>query len=140
MLTHKDNIITLEFSALSFYNNFKNQYRYKLEGFNENWIQLGNNHSVTFTNLSPGEYNLQVIGSNNDDVWNEEGIALAILVSPPWWKTNLAYAVYLLAFFTFLYSIRRVEIKRREQKAQIRESALRIKATEAEKHLERAKQ
>ncbi len=56
LLTYKDNIITLDFAVLSFLNNSENQYRYKLEGFNENWIQLGNNHTITFTNLSPGDY------------------------------------------------------------------------------------
>jgi ligand-binding sensor domain-containing protein/serine phosphatase RsbU (regulator of sigma subunit) len=132
-LTYKDNIITLDFAALSYYNNLENQYRYLLEGFNENWIQLGNNHSVTFTNLSAGAYSLRVIGSNNDGLWNEEGASLQIHVSPPWWKTNIAYTIYFLIFFGGLYVVRRVEIKRREQKAQIRESALRIKATEAEK-------
>ena len=132
-LSHKDNIITLDFAALSYYNNFENQYRYKLEGFNENWIQLENNHSVTFTNLDAGEYNLRVTGSNNDGLWNEEGASLNILVSPPWWKTNIAYLVYFIGIFSFLYGVRRYEINRREQKAQIRESALLIKATEAEK-------
>nr|HMN49365.1 SpoIIE family protein phosphatase [Ignavibacteriaceae bacterium] len=99
----------------------------------ENWIQLGNNHTVTFTNLSAGDYNLRVIGSNNDGLWNDEGANLFIHVSPPWWKTNIAFGIYFIAFFGFLYGVRRVEINRREQKAQIRESALRIKATEAEK-------
>jgi ligand-binding sensor domain-containing protein/serine phosphatase RsbU (regulator of sigma subunit) len=133
LTTYKDNIITLDFAALSYYNNLENQYRYMLEGFNENWIQLGNEHSVTFTNLSAGKYNLRVIGSNNDGVWNEEGTSLMILVSPPWWKTNIAYGFYFIAIFSFLFGLRRYEINRREQKAQIRESALRIKATEAEK-------
>ena len=132
-LTHKDNIITLEFAALSYYNNSENQYRYILEGFNENWIQLGNNHSVTFTNLSAGEYNLKVMGSNNDALWNEEGTSLMIEVFPPWWKTKIAFGFYFIAVFGFLFGMRRYEINRREQKAQIRESALRIKATEAEK-------
>jgi ligand-binding sensor domain-containing protein/serine phosphatase RsbU (regulator of sigma subunit) len=133
ILTHKDNIITLEFSALSFHNNSKNQYRYKLEGFNENWIQLGNNHTVTFTNLSPGEYKLFVIGSNNDGLWNEAGASLFITVLPPWWRTNIAYGIYFVLVFGFLFGVRQYEINRREQKSQIRESALRIKATEAEK-------
>jgi serine phosphatase RsbU (regulator of sigma subunit) len=104
-----------------------------LEGFNDNWIQLGNNHTVTFTNLSPGEYRLQVAGSNNDGIWNEAGASLMIVVSPPWWKTNLAIGFYFIAVFSILFGLRRYEINRREQKAQIRESALRIKATEAEK-------
>ena len=132
-LTYKDNIVTLEFAALSYYNNFKNQYKYKLEGFNENWIQLGTNNKVTFTNLSQGDYVLKVIGSNNDGVWNDVGKSLMIHVSPPWWKTKIAYGIYFIVFFGFLYGLRRFEINRREQKAQIRESALRIKATEAEK-------
>ncbi|MGB5286908.1 MAG: two-component regulator propeller domain-containing protein, partial [Ignavibacteriaceae bacterium] len=132
-LTYKDNIVTLEFAALSYYNNNENQYRYKLEGFNENWIQLGNNHSVTFTNLSSGEYNLRVIGSNNDGVWNEEGRTLFIEVTPPWWRTNLAYAIYVITFLSLLYGMRRFEINRREQKTKLKENELRLKATEAEK-------
>ena len=132
-LTFKDNIVELEFSAFSYYNNSENQYRYKLEGFNENWIQLGNNYSVTFTNLSAGDYTLRVIGSNNDGVWNENGASLFVTVLPPWWRTNIAYAVYIIIFLSSLYGIRKFEINRREQKARLRENQLRLKATEAEK-------
>jgi ligand-binding sensor domain-containing protein/serine phosphatase RsbU (regulator of sigma subunit) len=132
-LSYKDNIITLDFAALNYYNTLENQYRYKLEGFNENWIQLGNSRSVTFTNLSASEYNLRVMGSNNDGIWNEEGTSLLILVSPPWWMTKMAFLIYFITFFSGLYGVRRFEINRREQKAQIRESALQLKATEAEK-------
>jgi ligand-binding sensor domain-containing protein/serine phosphatase RsbU (regulator of sigma subunit) len=133
LLTYKDNIVELEFSALSYYNNSENQYKYKLEGFNENWIQLGNNHTVTFTNLSPGDYNLIVTGSNNDGLWNDNGKSLYIQVTPPWWRTNIAYAVYLISFLSLLYGVRRFEINRREQKTKLRENELQLKATEAEK-------
>ena len=133
VLTYKDNIVTLQFAALSYYNNSENQYKYKLEGFNENWIQLGNNHSVTFTNLSPDDYVLRVIGSNNDGVWNEVGESLFIEVLPPWWRTNFAYAAYVILFLSSLYGLRRFEINRREQKTKLRENELRLKATEAEK-------
>jgi len=133
LVTYKDNIVTFQFAALSYYNSSDNQYRYKLEGFNENWIQLGNNHSVTFTNLSPGDYKLIVTGSNNDELWNDRGKYLFIEVTPPWWRTNIAYAIYIITFFSFLYGIRKVEINRREQKTKLRENELRLKATEAEK-------
>ena len=133
LLTYKDNIVTLQFAALSYYNNSQNRYRYKLEGFNDNWIQLGNNNTVTFTNLSSGEYNLRVIGSNNDGIWNEDGASLFIEVLPPWWRTNIAYAVYVISFLSLLYGVRRFEINRREQKTKLRENELRLKATEAEK-------
>jgi ligand-binding sensor domain-containing protein/serine phosphatase RsbU (regulator of sigma subunit) len=133
LLTYKDNIVTLQFAALSYYNNSENQYKYKLEGFNENWIQLGNNHTITFTNLSPDDYVLRVIGSNNDGLWNEKGASLFVEVLPPWWRTNFAYAAYIIIFLSSLYGLRRVEINRREQKAKMRENELRLKATEAEK-------
>ena len=135
VLTYKDNIVTIDFAALSFYNNFENQYRYMLEGFNENWIQLGSNHTITFTNLSPGDYKLRVIGSNNDGIWNEEGTTLFIQVQPPWWRTNLAYLIYGILLIGLLYSVRKFEIDRREQKSRVRESELRVKATEAEKRV-----
>ncbi|MCH7963346.1 MAG: SpoIIE family protein phosphatase [Bacteroidetes bacterium] len=133
LLTYKDNIVSLEFAALSYYNNLMNQYRYKLEGFNENWIQLGYNHTVTFTNLSPGDYNLRVIGSNSDGLWNEKGASLFIEVTPPWWRTNIAYTIYGIIFIGILLGIRKFENDRREQKAKMRETELRMKATEAEK-------
>jgi ligand-binding sensor domain-containing protein/serine phosphatase RsbU (regulator of sigma subunit) len=133
VLTYKDNIVTIQFSALSYYNNFVNQYRYMLEGFNDNWIQLGSNHNVTFTNLSPGDYTLKVAGSNNDGVWNYEGVSLFIDVLPPWWRTKYAYAAYSILFISLLYGLRKFELDRREQKAHIRETELRMKATEAEK-------
>ncbi len=104
-----------------------------LVGFNKNWIQLGTEHTITFTNLSPGKYNLKVIGSNNDGIWNNTGADLFIEVTPPWWRTKTAYGVYIVIFFGVLYGARKIELNRREQKAQIRENELRLKATVAEK-------
>jgi two-component system sensor histidine kinase ChiS len=132
-LTYKDNIATFEFAALNFHNTFRNQYAYRLEGFSDSWIQLGREHRATFTNLDPGEYILRVKGSNNDGVWNEQGTALTITVTPPWWRTTWAYAFYGLFLMSALYGVRRVEINRREQKTRVRESELRAKAAEAEK-------
>jgi len=74
-----------------------------------------------------------VRGTNNDGVWNEEGASLLLTVTPPWWKTRWAYTFYGLFAIGFLYSARRFELNRREQKAKVRESELRTKAVEAEK-------
>jgi ligand-binding sensor domain-containing protein/serine phosphatase RsbU (regulator of sigma subunit) len=132
-LSYKDNVVNFEFAALSFYNNFKNQYAYRLEGYNEGWIQLGTERRATFTNLDGGSYVLHVKGTNSDGIWNDEGTALAITVNPPWWKTRWAYGSYFSLFVVLMYFIRRVEINRREQKARIRESELTAKAALAEK-------
>jgi len=134
-LSYKDNVATFEFAALNFYNTFKNQYAYKLEGFSDNWIQLGTERRATFTDLDGGEYTLRVKGSNNDGVWNDTGAALRLVVTPPWWKTRWAYAGYGLMAFSLLYGLRRFELNRREQKARVRESELTAKAAVAEKRV-----
>ncbi|MBF8296121.1 MAG: signal transduction histidine kinase [Bacteroidetes bacterium] len=132
-LSYKDNVANFEFAALSFYNSSNNEYAYKLDGFSDNWIQLGTQRKATFTNLEGGEYLLRVKGSNNDGVWNDQGAVLRLIVNPPWWKTWWAYGGYAVMVFGLLYSLRRFELNRREQKARVRESELRAKAAEAEK-------
>lgn len=115
-LSYKDDIITFEFAALNFRNAAKNQYAYKLQGFNDDWIQLGTKREITFTNLDPGEYLLQVRGANNDGVWNEAGTSLEIVIAPPWWRTWWAYALYAALTLTILYSMRRYEMSRQQLK------------------------
>jgi signal transduction histidine kinase/ligand-binding sensor domain-containing protein/DNA-binding response OmpR family regulator len=111
-LSYKDNVLNFEFAALSFRNTFKNQYAYKLEGYSDNWIQLGTERKVNFTNLDPGTYTLRVKGSNNDGVWNEEAPlhGVKITITPPWWQTHWAYAFYVLLFMLSLYGWRRFEL------------------------------
>lgn len=133
ILSYKDNVANIEFAALSYYNNYRNQYSYRLEGYSDNWIRLGTERRATFTNLDGGEYTLRVRASNNDGVWNDDGASLMLTVTPPWWRTKAAYGFYAVAFFGILYGLRRFEINRREQKTQVRESELRAKAVEAEK-------
>ena len=132
-LSYKDNLAIFQFAALNYYNPGRNQYSYKLEGYSDNWIQLGSDHVATFTNLDGGDYTLRVRGSNNDGVWNDEGATLAMTVTPPWWKSTWAYVAYAILAIGFLYGVRQFEINQREQKARIRESELHAKAVEAEK-------
>ena len=127
-VSYKDNILSFEFAALSYRNTFKNKYAYKLEGFSDQWIQLGTERRVSFTNLDPGEYTLRVKGSNNDGVWNEEGTSLKITVTPPWWKTRWAYVFYVLLFTILLYGWRRYDLHRIHLKNQ-----LKLEKVEAEK-------
>ena len=86
-LSYKDNFFSFEFAALDYTNPEKNQYAYKLEGFNEDWIFCGNTRNATYTNLDPGAYIFRVKGSNNDGIWNEAGVSVKIIITPPFWKT-----------------------------------------------------
>jgi ligand-binding sensor domain-containing protein/DNA-binding CsgD family transcriptional regulator len=86
-LGYRDTIVSFAFAALSFADPRRNQYAYKIEGLNDDWIYIGNRHEVTVSNLRPGSYVFRVKGSNNHGVWNEQGAMLAIVMQPPWWQT-----------------------------------------------------
>lgn len=105
-LSYQESVISFEFSALNFTNPEDNQYAYKLEGFDDNWNYIGRRNSVTYTNLNGGEYTLKVIGANNDALWNKEGLAVKIIITPPFWLTTwfkvlstLLIGVSLITFF-----------------------------------------
>ena len=86
-LTYKESVFSFKFAALIFNNPQKNQYAYKMEGFDKDWTYSGTRRRVTYTNLDPGSYTFRVKGSNNDGIWNEEGTSIRINISPPYWKT-----------------------------------------------------
>jgi signal transduction histidine kinase/ligand-binding sensor domain-containing protein/DNA-binding response OmpR family regulator len=129
-LRHDQNVFSLEFAALSFFHPIKNQYKYKLEGFNKDWLTTdGTARRVTYTNLDPGDYVFRVIAANNDGVWNEEGVSLAITVLPPFWKTKIALGIYLFVILGALMLTRRLILQRERIKVKVqqeREEARRI--------------
>lgn len=86
-LTYRESVFSFGFAALSFNNPLRNQYAYKMEGFDKEWTYCGNRKRVTYTNLDPGQYVFRVKGSNNDGIWNEDGTSIRINISPPYWKT-----------------------------------------------------
>jgi len=129
-----ENVFSFEFSALNFMNPRKNQFAYKMEGFIDNWIYLGNKHDVTFTNLSPGKYVFRVKGSNNDGIWNEEGASIRVIITPPWWQTVWAYVSYALLFITSIFWVIGFEVNRNKRKAaaRLREEQERYRVETAE--------
>jgi two-component system sensor histidine kinase ChiS len=86
-LSYKEDVFSFEFAALDFVRPEKNQYAYKLEGFDKDWVYCGTRRSATYTNLNGGEYIFRVKGSNNDGFWNEEGTSIAVVITPPFWAT-----------------------------------------------------
>ena len=107
-LTHKDYFVVFTFSVLDFLDPEKNQFRYKLENFDPEWIENGTRNTATYTNLPPGEYVFRVQGANSAGVWNREGISLFVRVLPPPWLTWWAYCLYGVAALFFLWIFKRV--------------------------------
>ena len=86
-ISYKENVFSFEFAALNYTGPEKNQYAYKLEGFDNDWIYCGTRRYATYTNLDGGSYIFRVKGSNNDGIWNEEGASIAVIITPPFWAT-----------------------------------------------------
>ena len=87
-LAYTENFISFEFAALSYVNPKENQYAYRMEGLDKDWVYSGARRYAGYPHLEPGEYVFRVKGSNNDGVWNEEGASIAVIITPPWWKTT----------------------------------------------------
>ena len=103
-LSYRQNFISFEFAALSYANSHKNRYRYRLEGFAPGWNEVDSTQRlVTYTNLDHGNYVFRVQGSNSDGVWNEAGVSLPIVITPPWYKTNLFRASSVGLFLALLW-------------------------------------
>ncbi len=111
-LSYKQNIITFTFSALDYHAPDKNQYMYRLSGFDQDWVYSGDRRHATYTSLPPGNYRFTVLASNSDKAWNQEGATIEIKILPPPWKTWWAYTIYTALFIGFLWLSRHIGISR----------------------------
>ncbi len=116
VLSHKERVFAFEFAALHYSDPAKNQYAYKLEGFDKEWNYIGTRRYVSFNNIPAGEYIFRVKASNNEGVWNEKGTSVKIIITPPWWKTWWAYSLYILTLIGLFFSIRSYELNRQRLK------------------------
>ena len=86
-LEYDENFLSFDFAALNFINPAKNQYAYRMEGVDEDWVYSGSRRHADYPNMRPGNYVFRVKGSNNDGVWNEQGTSVSITIKPPFWAT-----------------------------------------------------
>ncbi|MEM9100868.1 MAG: two-component regulator propeller domain-containing protein [Pseudomonadota bacterium] len=124
-LSHTDQVISFRYAALDFTNSLRNQFRYRLNGFDDAWQYGGNNQFVTYTNLDPGNYIFEVQGSNSDSVWSYNTASVKLKVHPAPWFTpwaNLAYVtIFLLLIWFYVHRHQRELAKEREVATKLRE-------------------
>jgi hypothetical protein len=116
-LTYKDYVFSFEFSAIHLTAPNKNRYAYTLEGFDKDWVYT-QRRFATYTNLDPGRYTFKVKASNNDGIWNDTGLSINIIISPPFWKTLWFYALMSLliaGIIWTLYKFRVGQIRKEEK-------------------------
>ncbi|KXX67155.1 two-component regulator propeller domain-containing protein [Flammeovirga sp. SJP92] len=108
---HFQNNIEIGFNAMHFGNPEKNSYQYMMEGFDKKWMTT-DRRSVVYSNLPFGNYVFKVKSANSDGVWEEAGQEIKITVLTPWWRTKLAYLIYLLIIVAIVYKINRMVINK----------------------------
>ncbi len=118
ILKYKENVISFEFASLHYSYPLKNQHKYKLENFDEDWVDIGNSRRANYTNLDPGEYVFKVKVANSDGVWSDEEATINVVVESPFWKTLwFILVVYgliplLLAYGIIRYRINQVKAQK----------------------------
>jgi signal transduction histidine kinase/DNA-binding response OmpR family regulator len=124
ILSHKQAVFNLEFAALSFHTPGKNQYAYMLKGLDKEWNYVGNHRIATYNNLPAGTYTFKVKASNNNNIWNEEGTTMTIIIKPPVWLSKGFILLYVLLsisliFFIILYYTKHSKRKHEEELQQL---------------------
>lgn len=122
-LYHGDDMLTLAFASLSYISPEKNQYAYRLEGFDKDWHYSGAEHKATYTNIPAGTYTFKVKATNNDGVWSAQEGRLKIVVHPPFWWSLPAKIFYLLliGLLIYLYTQMRLRKEKRRHQRELRQ-------------------
>jgi signal transduction histidine kinase/ligand-binding sensor domain-containing protein len=123
-LSYQQNDRSFEFAALDYHAPGKNRYAYRMQGVDRDWVSAGTRRYVSYTNLQPGNYVFRVKGSNNDGVWNEEGVTLHITIRPPFWATGwfrglVAVLLVGAALGAYRLRVRSIEARSRELERQV---------------------
>lgn len=123
-LRYDQNVVTFEFAALNYSLPQSTEYACKLEGFDSDWINFGNDNSATYSKLQPGHYTFRVKAKSSSGRWSENGASIAVVIHPPLWKTWWAYGLYVILVVVVLYAAWRYFTHREILKQQLRIHAM----------------
>lgn len=104
-LPYECNSFSIRFVALSYENPMKNSYSYRLKGVDKDWVVNSDMNVASYTNLAPGKYEFEVLGSNCDQKWNKQPASLWIVITPPWWLSLWAYCLYAMGIAGWVYYV-----------------------------------
>jgi signal transduction histidine kinase/ligand-binding sensor domain-containing protein/DNA-binding response OmpR family regulator len=120
-LKFKENVFSIEFASLDFAHSTRDKYAYMLQGFNPDWLYTnGNQRQITYTNLDPGSYTFKVKVLNADGFWSDVK-SLQINIEPPFWRTPLAYIIYVLIAAGLFLLARRITLDRIQMRFEVQQ-------------------
>src|SRR6201987_5120579 len=129
-LSHSQDIFSIGFSALSFFNPATNRYRYRLDRLDQKWNEVGSDQRLAiYTTLPAGTYTFHVQGASRRGPWSEPGAQLRIKILPAWWNTWWFRAVCAVVFIALLWALYRSRVHQLEnQEKRLREAVETIPA------------
>ena len=138
-IPYSSSVIDFSFASLNYTSNQKKRYAYKLEGFDEGWIDAGTKNTATYTNLDPGKYVFTVKGLNNQGQWSSKMLSVTLIVTPPFWITwwfKLLVVVVIAGSCIGLYRRRISVIKKQKRvlKQQVQERTQQLVLSTEEEH------
>ncbi len=119
-LKYNENLLSFQFAALSFFRNKENQYAYKLEGLDADWIYCGDRRFTNYAHLAHGQYIFRVKASNCFGIWNENGIELKINIATPWFYTWWFIFLILITVSGMVYALFRFRLQQKLKLQHIR--------------------
>lgn len=128
-------MLEINYTALSFVDPALVNFRYKLQNYDEDWIEAGNRRTAFYTGLPPGKYTFMVTASNNDGVWSKQASMLPITIVPPFWMTRwfTFFMAFMLAIGGIALYVKRINKLKRERDRQEEVSTLLIEKQEEER-------
>lgn len=102
------------YTALSFIAPEKVSFKYRLEGFDPDWVDPGTRRVAYYTNLPPGNYTFRVIARNNDGIWNDTGAVFDLHLSPYFYQTYWFYALVVLSLAFLVWQAYRFRLRQLE--------------------------
>ncbi|MEM9984818.1 MAG: two-component regulator propeller domain-containing protein, partial [Bacteroidota bacterium] len=125
-LTHRQNDLNFEFIALNYVQPAKNQYQFKLAGYDDQWREVGIEPTASYINIPPGSYTFQVRAANNDGKWNEQAATLSVYIRKPWYATYLAMVIYVALFLASLWWARNSIISKERLRTKLKGEQLEL--------------
>ncbi len=111
-LRHNQSSFSIDFVSPAYTSPNLTKYKYIMEDSDPDWVLISGNRKVYYTNLSPGEYKFRVVSSSDGEKWNAEEAFLEIRISPPFWLSGPAYAIYVLVLTLMLFTLISIYLKK----------------------------
>ncbi|WP_430812553.1 MULTISPECIES: hybrid sensor histidine kinase/response regulator transcription factor [unclassified Carboxylicivirga] len=112
-LSYLQKEFSFDIASLDFNAPDKNRFKYQLQGYglSNQWINLGNRHHISFSNLRPGKYTLRIRWAGSNGKWSNDMKSIVIIINPPVWRSWYALLAYVFMAFSIVWIIIRIKIK-----------------------------